>query len=450
MFHKVYCMFNFLSDRFSSIFQSISGNRHLSEKNMAETIDKIKDALIDADVPYELVMKFIDELRVEAVGTQVLKSLKPGEQLIKIVHDKLTILLGGKQEEFAFQFPATVMVMGLQGSGKTTTIAKLAWWALEQAKKRGKKRNILFGSVDFYRPAAIDQLEILAQQINVAFYRSKHTDPVKAAQDIQAYARTHSFELLFLDTAGRLHIDNQMMQELHEINGAVQPRYKFLVLDAMTGQESGAVAQTFEQSIGYQYAILSKMDSETRGGATFAFKYAQQKPILFVGSGEKVENLEPFYPERVAGRILGMGDVLSFIEKAESSIKQSEQERLYKNFTNDAFTLADFADQIGMINKLGSLSQVMSYLPGMGSMKLSKEQIEQGEVEIKRFKAIINSMTPKERLMHKILDGSRKKRIAAGAGVQVAEVNKLIERFEQSQQYAKLFKKLGRSNGLFR
>ena len=218
----------------------------------------------------------------------------------------------------------------------------------------------------------------------------------------------------------------------------------------MTGQESGAVAQAFEQSVGYQYAILSKMDSETRGGATFAFKDAQQKPILFVGSGEKMENLEPFYPDRVAGRILGMGDVLSFIEKAESSIKQSEQEKLYKNFTQDAFTLGDFADQLGMINKLGSLSQVMSYLPEMGGMKLSKEQIEQGEVEMKRFKAIIQSMTPKERLMHKIIDGSRKKRIASGAGVQVSEVNKLIERFEQSQQYAKLFKKLGRSNGLFK
>lgn len=443
-------MFDFLSQRFSSIFEAISGNRNLSEKNIAETLEKVKHALIDADVPFGLVEQFIQEIKTDAIGSKVLSSLKPGEQFIKIVYEKLTKLLGDKTIEFSFQLPATVLVMGLQGSGKTTTIAKLGSWAAEQAKKRGKKRNILFASVDFHRPAAIDQLEILAQQIQVSFYRSSHTDPIKAALDIQAYARKNSFELLFLDTAGRLHINNEMMQELVAIDQQLKPTYKLLVLDAMTGQESGAVASAFGQSVGYQYAILSKMDSQTRGGAAFAFRYSQKKQIIFLGIGEKPTDLEQFYPDRIASRILGMGDMLSFIEKAESQIKQTESDRVYKNFMKDAFTLQDFADQLSMLNKLGSLSSVMSYLPGMGNMKLSKEKIEEGEVEIKRFKAILQSMTPKERLFHKILDGSRKKRIASGAGVAVGEVNKLLERFEQSQQYAKLFKKLGRSNGLFR
>lgn len=444
-------MFNFLSQKFSSIFSSITGKSHLSEKNMAEALQKVHEALLEADVPLQLVETFIAEIKAEALGKKVLSSLKPGEQLIKVVHDKLKTFLGADNSvEFSFQLPATVMVMGLQGSGKTTTCAKLAHWVQEQAKKRGKTRNILMASVDFYRPAAIDQLEILARSLGVAFYRPAETDPVKAAVAIQAYAKKELFELVFLDTAGRLHIDNQMIQELRDINGRLEPRYKILVLDSMTGQESLQVAQAFEQGVGYHGAILTKMDSETRGGAAFAFRYAQKKPILFVGVGEKVGDLEYFHADRMAGRILGMGDVLSLLEKAQDTFKQSEQEAAYASLMRGQFSLQDFADQLAMVGKMGSLSQLVKYFPGANGMQLSHDKIEKGEAEIKKFKAIISSMTEKERFMPKILDASRKKRIAQGAGVQVPDVNVLLDRFEQSQQYAKLFKKFGRGNGLFK
>ena len=436
-------MFDFLSNRFSSIFATITGKSHLTESNMAQALDKVKDALLEADVPYNVVDTFIADIKQEALGQKVLSALKPGEQLIKVVHERLKTFLGGDQQitEFSFQLPATVMVMGLQGSGKTTSIAKMAHFVLEQAKKRGKNRNILLASVDFYRPAAIDQLEILSKTVGVQCYRSPETDPVKAALDIQAYARKHSIELLFLDTAGRLHVDNQMLQELRDIDRYLEPKYKILVIDAMTGQESLNVAQSFEQGVGFHMAMMTKIDSDTRGGVAFAFRYVQKKPIIFVGSGEKIADLEQFHPDRMAGRILGMGDMLSLIEKAESTVKQSEQERMYKSFMQGSMTLQDFADQIGMVNQLGSLTQLTKYLPGMGAVKISPDMVEKGEKDLKRFKAIINSMTPKERLVPQILNGSRKSRIAKGAGVTVADVNMLLARFEETQQYAKLFKK---------
>ena len=444
-------MFDFLSQKFSSIFSTITGKSHLSEKNMAEALEKVQEALLEADVPHQLVETFITEIKAEALGKKVLTSLKPGEQLIKVVHDKLKAFLGSDSSvEFSFQLPATIMMMGLQGSGKTTTIGKLAHWVQEQAKKRGKKRDILVASVDFYRPAAIDQLEMVAKQVGVAFYRPVETDPLKAAIAIQAYAKKERFELLFLDTAGRLHVDSQMLQELRDINVALEPRYKLLVIDAMTGQESLNVAQAFEQGVGYYGGILTKMDSETRGGVAFAFRYAQKKPILFVGTGEKPGDLEFFHADRMAGRILGMGDVLSLLEKAQDSIKQSEQEAAYAAFMKGQFTLQDFADQLAMVGKMGSLSQLVKYFPGAAGMQLSPDKIEKGEAEIKKFKAIISSMTEKERILPRILDASRKKRIALGAGVQPADINVLLDRFEQSQQYAKLFKKFGRSNGLFK
>jgi signal recognition particle subunit SRP54 len=438
-------MFDFLSKRFSSIFSSITGKSQLTEQNMLEAIEKVKDALLEADVPQELVTTFIADIKTEAIGQKVLQSLKPSDQFIKIVHERLKSFLGGQNTvEFSFQLPSTIMVMGLQGSGKTTSIAKMARFVQDQAQKRGKSRRILFASVDFYRPAAIDQLEILAGQVGAAFYRSSETNPVKAAQDIARYAKKELFELLFLDTAGRLHVDNAMLQEVRDIDVSLAPRYKVLVLDAMTGQESLNVAQAFEQGVGYQFAVLTKMDSDTRGGAAFAFRYAQKKPIVFVGVGEKITDLELFHPDRMAGRILGMGDVLSLVEKAESSMKETEQQALYKNFSQGKMTLQDFADQISMVNKLGSLSSISQYLPGIGGAKLSQDMLEKGEKELVRFKAIISSMTVKERLYPRILDGSRKARIAKGAGVTASDVNLLLKRFEESQQYAKLFKKFWR------
>lgn len=438
-------MFDFLTNTFSSIFSTLGRNKQLTEVNIQEALVKVYDALLEADVPYDVVQAFMEEIKKEVVGQKVLSSLKPSEQFVKIVHDRLNHFLGGADQtaSFTFQIPATIMIMGLQGSGKTTTVAKLASWVKKEAAKKGKDQSIIVGSVDFYRPAALDQLERVAKQAGVTFYRSAEKDPIKAAQDIQKYAQNNKFDLLFLDTAGRLHIDSQMLQELKTIDQLLKPHYKLLVLDAMTGQESLTVARSFEQAVGFDHAILSKMDSDSRGGAAFSFRYALKKPILFVGIGEKVADLEPFYPDRMANRILGMGDIVSLAEKADEKIKQSEQEAAYKAFMSGNFTLQDFAQQMEMMGRLGSMTQLLKYIPGMGNMNISPEMLEKGEQEMKTFKAIISSMTPKERFNPVILNNSRKQRIAKGAGVGVNQVNQLLQRFEQSKQYVKLFKKFG-------
>lgn len=442
-------MFDFLSNKFSSIFARITGSDRLTEKNMDELLNKVHDALLEADVPYDVVQGFIKEIKQDVVGQKVFASLKPSELLMKIVHDKILQFLGGQsgQEQFAFQMPSIIMMMGLQGSGKTTTIAKLANFVKKQASERGKTRRIMVGSVDFYRPAAIDQLEILARQADVIFYRSPYTDPVAAAQDIAKQAQQQLCDLLFLDTAGRLHVDNEMIAELKKIDSLIKPKYKLLVIDAMSGQESLRVAQAFENEIGFIAAILTKMDSDTRGGVAFAFKYALKKPILFVAVGEKMQDLELFRPERMASRIIGMGDMISLVEKAQEKIKHSEQERMYDSMSQGKMSLHDFAQQLDMVGKLGSLSSIVKYLPNMGSLNISNDMLQKGEGEIKKFKAIIGSMTPKERIYPKILDASRKNRIAKGSGVTVADINTLLSRFEQSQQFMKFFKKMGKTKG---
>ncbi|MDR3550144.1 MAG: signal recognition particle protein [Candidatus Babeliales bacterium] len=443
-------MFDFLSNKFSSIFTQLTGKGRLTEQNIEEALAQIKESLLEADVPHKLIEQFIGSVKTDVLGQKVLGSLKPGEQLVKVVHERLLAFLGGKNQlAFTFQLPSVVMVLGLQGAGKTTAVAKMAYLVKAQAEQRGKTRKILLASVDFYRPAAVDQLEILSNQVGVSFYRSVQTDPVKAAADIYAYYQKEGFELLFLDTAGRLHIDNTLLQELRDIDTRLKPRYKMLVLDAMTGQESLNVAQAFEQGVGFNYALLTKMDSDTRGGAAFAFRYALQKPIVYVGTGEKLADLEQFHPDRMAGRILGMGDMLSLAEKASTTIKESEQQKIYKNLTQGTLTLQDFADQLNMMGKLGSLTQLSKYMPGMGGMNLSPDALEKGEFELKRFKAIIGSMNAKERSQPRLLDVSRKQRIAQGAGVQVADINALLSRFEQTQQFVKMFKGSGRFPRLF-
>ena len=445
-------MFDFLTNKFSSIFSKITGKSSLTESDVDGVLASVKDALIEADVPLTLVQAFCDDIKQEVVGQKVLASLKPSDQLIKVVHDKLKAFLGGQDSvPFTFQLPSMVLVMGLQGSGKTTSIAKMAYLVSQEAKAKGKERRILLASVDFYRPAAIDQLEILAKQVpGATFYRAASTDPVQAAQEIYALYQKGLFELLFLDTAGRLHIDDQMIAEVQAIDKQLKPKYKLLVLDAMTGQESLAIAQAFNGAVGFDGAVLTKLDSDTRAGAAFAFRYALKKPILFVGSGEKVADLERLYPERLAGRILGMGDIATLVEKTNEKIKQSEQQAIERSFAKGHMTLQDFADQLKMMQKLGSLSQIMKYMPGAGNANFSPEMVQKGELELKKFSAIISSMTQKERVLPRILDASRKKRVAQGAGVTVSDINLLLERFEQSQQYVKLLKKFGRFPGLFK
>lgn len=431
-------MFDFLTTKFSSIFQKITGDSKLTEKNIDGALKSVHDALLEADVPFEVAQAFIAELKEAAVGQKVWAAMKPHEQFIKIAHDTVTRFLGGASEEKQFKFEqgSVVIVMGLQGSGKTTTLGKLAHWVAAQGN-----RKILLASVDFYRPAAVDQLEIVAGQAGATFYRAKNTDPVEAAYEIVQFYKANKFDLLLLDTAGRLHVDETMLKELQAIDLLVKPTHKLLVLDAMTGQESLMVAKSFDQAVGFESCILTKLDSDTRGGAAFAFKYSLGKSIQFVGTGEKVEDLEPFRAERFADRILGMGDLLSLVEKANQKIKKDEQERMERSFKGGSMTLDDFKDQLEMVSRMGSLTRLAQYIPGMGAAKIPQEQLEQGEREMKKFRAIISSMTRKERLNHKILQGTRKERIAQGAGVKVADVNQLLARFDQLQQFAKLMKR---------
>lgn len=442
-------MFSFLSQKFSGILGWLNNKGRLTEENIIEASGRVREALLEADVPLEIIEAFLQEINNDVVGKKVHSSLNPGQQYIKIVHDKLLQFLGGTStlSTISYQIPSMIMVMGLQGSGKTTTIAKLAHSVIQQAQQRGKKRYVLLASVDFYRPAAIDQLEILSKSVGAGFYRSQATSPLAAVKEVYDHFKANNYELLFLDTAGRLHIDQEMMKELVDINTKFAPKHKILVLDAMTGQESINVARAFDQAIGFDAAILTKMDSDARGGAAFAFRYALKKPIAWVGVGEKIEDLENFIPERMATRILGMGDMQTLLEKASENISEETQEALSRKLMDGAFSLKDFYQQLSMIDKLGSLQKVSRYLPGTHT--ITPDMMEKGQHEMKKFKAIISSMTEKEKSLPSLLDASRKKRIALGAGVNVQDVNQLLQRFEQSKQFVKMFKKMGKLKRFF-
>ncbi|MBD3231747.1 signal recognition particle protein [Candidatus Dependentiae bacterium] len=442
-------MFNFLSQKFSGILSWVNDKGKLTEQNVNDAMQQVKEALLDADVPLNVADDFLKEVQKNVVGEKIHQKLNAGQTFIKIVHDKLLEFLGGKNSLVlnTFQIPSVIMVMGLQGSGKTTTIAKIANFISKQAQKKGKKRRILLASVDFYRPAAVEQLQVLAQQVGVDFYQAQYKNPIDAAAEIYNFFKKNSYELLFLDTAGRLHIDNEMIKELVDIDLKISPKYKVLILDAMTGQESLNVARAFDQAVGFHTAILSKMDSDARGGAAFAFKYCLKKSISFVGSGEKIDDLESFVPDRMTTRILGMGDILSLIEKAEENIDTKEQEVIAKKMMSGGFTLKDFAKQMDMINSMGSFQKIMKYLPGMGGV--SDDLVEKSKDEMKKFRAIISSMNKKEQIMPEILNGSRKQRIAKGAGVQVQDVNQLLQKFEQSKRFVKMAKNKGQFRKFF-
>ncbi len=444
-------MFGFLSEKFSSVLGWLKNKSHLTQDNIEEAVKQVRDALLEADVPYGVIEDFLSQVKQEAVGLKIHQALNPGQQFIKVVHDKVLEFLGGRQSfaSVSLPIPAVVLVMGLQGSGKTTTTAKLAYWFKQQAEKRKKSRRILLCSVDFYRPAALEQLKILSAQVGVDYYGTRELkNPIAAAREACAYFKDGGYEYLLLDTAGRLHVDTAMMDELKEVNRLVNPKYKFLVLDAMTGQESLSVATTFNTAVGFDAAILTKMDSDTRGGAAFAFRYQLKRPIFFVGVGEKLDDFEEFIPERMASRMIGMGDMMTLIEKATEVMDDSQHQGLEKNFLSGKFSLDDFAEQMALIQNMGSLQKIVRYLPGMGG--LSPDDFHKGEQEMKKFRAIISSMNKKERLLPTLLDGSRKKRIAMGAGVRVEDVNILLQRFEQSRQFAKILKKGGIMKGLFK
>jgi signal recognition particle subunit SRP54 len=427
-------MFDSLSERFDTIFRKLKGHGKLTEQNIQESMREVRRALLEADVNFKIVKNFINEVSQKAVGTEVMKSLTPGHQVVKIVHEQLIHLMG--DTGFTIRLHENrmnkIMLVGLQGSGKTTTCSKLA------NKLRKKAINPMLVACDVYRPAAIHQLEVLGKQLSIPVYSDqKSKNVVKIAKKAMKQAETDGTNLMIFDTAGRLHIDSVLMKELRDLKKLVEPDYIFFVADAMTGQDAVNVAREFHDQLEFTGVILTKMDSDARGGAALSIKAVTGKPLCFVGTGEKVSDFEEFHPDRMANRILGMGDVLSLIEKAEAAMDLEEAEDMAKRMQKNLFTFDDFLKQLQQIRNMGPLDQLMGMIPGMNNKAMKGMQVD--ESQLKRVEAIIFSMTPRERLKPILINGSRRKRIAAGSGTSVQEVNRLLKQFEQMKKMMKKF-----------
>jgi len=416
-----------ISEKFSDVFRTISGKSSISEKNVEDAIEQIKMALLEADVNIRVVRRFINGTLEEAKGEKVLRAVSPGQQFIKIVHDRMVALLGDEKQELNLKGPDTqsvILLLGLQGSGKTTTAAKLALLL------KNKGRKVLLAACDLVRPAAVEQLSVLGNQIGVPVHTENTKDPVQVATAALARAKRESYDTVIIDTAGRLQIDDALMQELAKVRDAVKPIESLLVADSMTGQAAVDIAKTFDEKIGISGVILSKFDSDTRGGAALSLKSVTGKAIKFVGTSERPDGLEPFYPERVASRILGMGDIVSLVEKAQSVYDQKEAEELERKLSEENFTLEDYLGQLQKMKKMGSVQAMLEMIPGMAG-QIDEDQID--HEEMKREEAILRSMTKKERLNHLIIGPGRRARIARGSGTSVAEVNRLLKKFEKSR-----------------
>jgi signal recognition particle subunit SRP54 len=419
-------MFESLTEKLELTFKRLRGQGKISEKNIDDALRDVRLALLEADVHVKVVKTFLDSVRTKSLGQEVLQSLTPEQQFLKIVRDELTGLLGGEHRKLDLKAapPIVIMIVGLQGSGKTTTVAKLA-----RHLKRDQKRTPFLVSADVYRPAAIEQLKILGQEIELPVYDSTvQTSPVAICQQALDEATKRFCDLLLIDTAGRLHIDEELMQELQLIKRAVNPHQILFVADAMTGQDAVNQALGFDQQLGLSGVILTKLDGDARGGAALSIRELVGKPILFAGMGEKLDALEPFYPDRLASRILGMGDVLSLIDKVHQNFEQKEAERLQKVIQKQQFTLEEFQIQLQQIKKMGSMGSLLELIPG-GKKLASQVDAEKAEKELKRVEAIINSMTLQERRTPGILNGSRRRRIAQGSGTSVSDVNRLMKQF---------------------
>lgn len=426
--------FEGLASRLQDTLKKLRGSGKLSEKDVKEAMREVKLALLEADVNFKVVKDFISRVTERAVGQEVMESLTPGQQVIKIVNDELTQLMGSTQSRIVFspKPPTVIMMVGLQGAGKTTTCGKLAL----NLKKQGK--NPLLVACDIYRPAAIKQLRVVGEQVGVdVFTLGDKTKPVDICKAAIETANKSGNDVLIIDTAGRLHINEELMNELFDIKENIKPTEILLVVDSMTGQDAVNVAQSFNEKLGLDGIILTKLDGDTRGGAALSIKAVTGKPIKYVGMGEKMSDLEPFYPDRMASRILGMGDVLSLIEKAQSAIDEKKAKELEKKIRSQQFTFEDFLDQLQQMKKMGPLSQLMEMIPGINTSKLKGLVID--DREIVKVEAIINSMTKKERLDPSILNGSRRRRIALGSGTTIQDVNKVIKNFEQMRKMMKQF-----------
>ena len=427
-------MFESLSEKLDGIFSKLKGRGILKEEDVDVALKEIRLALLEADVNFKVVKDFIQHVRERAIGKEVLESLSPGQQVIKIVHDSLCDLLGASNTriQLAPNPPTIVMMIGLQGSGKTTTSAKLARFF----KKEGRRPMLV--AADLQRPAAIDQLASLGRQIDIPVFATKEIkDPVTVCSDAIKQAKVDGRDIVILDTAGRLHINEELMDELLRIKSTVNPREVLLVADAMTGQDAVNMAKSFNERVGIDGIILTKMDGDARGGAALSIRNVTGKPIKFIGAGEKIDMLEPFYPDRVAGRILGMGDVLTLVEHAQQSFDQKEAEKLQKKIMEESFTFEDLRDQLKKLRNMGPLENLLGMIPGMS--KAMKDVKVDGK-ELVKIEAIINSMTPAERRNYNIMNGSRRKRIAMGSGTTAADVNRLIKQYLEMKKMMKMFK----------
>ncbi|MGB5741450.1 MAG: signal recognition particle protein, partial [Sedimenticolaceae bacterium] len=431
-------MFANLSDRLGGVLQKVRGQGRISEENVRDTLREVRMALLEADVALPVVKAFVEQVRTKALGEEVLRSLTPGQVLVKIVNDELVSVMGEANEQLNLtaQPPAVVLMAGLQGSGKTTSVAKLS-----RLLKEREKKKVMVVSADVYRPAAIEQLRTLAAEVEAEFFpSSQDQQPLAIARSAIAAARKGYFDVLIVDTAGRLHIDEQMMEEIQALHAELDPVETLFVVDAMTGQDAANTAKAFNDALPLTGVILTKTDGDARGGAALSIRQITGKPIKFLGIGEKTSALEPFYPDRVASRILGMGDVLSLVEEVTAKVDQDKAAKLAKKIhKGEGFTLVDFKEQMEQMASMGGMAGLLDKLPGMNQVpEAVKSQV--GDKEVKKLIAIVNSMTPQERTFPGVIKGSRKKRIAAGAGTQVQDVNKLLKQFTQMQKMMKKMK----------
>lgn len=425
-------MFENLSEKFERAFKTLKGQGKITEINVAETVKEIRRALLDADVNYKVAKSFTDKVKEKALGANVLTSVSPGQLLVKITHDELKELMGGTKSDINLEgAPNVILIAGLQGSGKTTFSGKLANYLMKK-----KNRKVILVACDVYRPAAINQLKVLGEQIGVEVYADEtNKNPVEIARSAIQYAKSKGVQTVIIDTAGRLAIDEQMMDEIYRVKEAVKPHETLFVVDAMTGQDAVNTAKAFHDKINYDGVVLTKLDGDTRGGAALTIRTVVEKPIKFVGTGEKLEALDQFYPERMADRILGMGDIVSLVEKAQESFDEEQARKLQKKIAKNQFDFNDFYQQLQQIKKMGNLKDLMGMIPGVGK---ALKNVDIQDDAFKNIEAIILSMTPKERENPAILNGSRRKRIADGSGTSIQEVNKLIKQFDEMRKMMKL------------
>lgn len=430
-------MFDNLSDKLERAFKVLKGQGQVTEINVAETVKEIRKALLDADVSYKVAKQFTDTVKEKALGANVLNAISPNQLMVKITHDELTSLMGGGMSEINLKGnPAVILIAGLQGSGKTTFSGKLAHYL---KTKKGKSPLLVAG--DVYRPAAIDQLHVLGGQIGVEVWSDKENkSPVDIAKKAVAHAKAKGYNVVIVDTAGRLAVDDNMMNEIEQVKKAIDPQEILFVVDSMTGQDAVNTAKAFNDKLNFDGVVLTKLDGDTRGGAALSIRSVVDKPIKFVGTGEKMEALDVFYPERMSDRILGMGDVVSLVERAQEQYDEVKARALQKRIAKNQFDFNDFMDQIGQIKKMGNVKDLMGMIPGVGK---AMKDVEIDDNAFKGLEAIIQSMTPKERANPPILNGNRRKRIADGSGTSIQEVNKLIKQFEQT---SKMMKMMGDKN----